>query len=83
MSARRHFPRNKRDSIQEREKIELMKMMMLIEKGNKFSLHESMGLIQRYIIDRALEKCNRKQSQTAAMLGLSDRSVRRSSNFTN
>ncbi|MDP2884824.1 MAG: sigma 54-interacting transcriptional regulator [Ignavibacteria bacterium] len=66
-----------RETLREREKIELMKIILMIEEGNEFSLHQSLGLIQRYIIDRALEKCKGKQSQAAAMLGISDRSVRR------
>jgi DNA-binding NtrC family response regulator len=70
---------NHPDSIQEGETIELMKMTFMIEEGNEFSLHQSLGLIQRYMIDRALKKCNGRQSQAAAMLGLSDRSVRRRS----
>ncbi len=68
------------DSIREREKIELMKMFSMIEEGSEFSLHQSLGLIQGYIIDRALHKCNGNKSQTAALLGLSDRSIRRRSN---
>jgi DNA-binding NtrC family response regulator len=70
---------NHPDSMEEREKIELMKMILMIEEGSEFSLHESLGLIQGCIIDRALEKCGGKQSQAAALLGLSDRSVRRHS----
>jgi DNA-binding NtrC family response regulator len=68
---------NHRDSIQEREKIELMRMIALIEEGNEFSLHQSLALIQRCIVDRALAKCNGRQSQAAALLGLTDRSIRR------
>ena len=74
---RSFLPPNHPDSIQEPEKIELMKMILMIEERSEFSLHQSISLIQQFIIDRALEKCNGRQSQAAALLGLSDRSVRR------
>ncbi len=68
---------NHPDSIQEPEKIELMKMMLMIEEGSEFSLHESFGLIQKCIIDRALQKCGGNRTSAAAMLGLTKRSVLR------
>ena len=68
---------NHPDLVYEREKIELMKMVVMIEEGNEFSLHQSLAQIQRCIIDRALHKCGGNRTAAAAMLGLTKRSVRR------
>jgi DNA-binding NtrC family response regulator len=69
--------RNHRDSIQEREKIELMKMMLTIEEGNEFSLRQSLSVIEEGIIQRALLKNAGHQAKAAQLLGISDRAFRR------
>ena len=70
-------------ALQEGERRELMKMYLSVEEGDEFSLHQSLSLIQRMIIDRGLERYNRDKSKTAAMLGISDRSVRRNPTSSN
>jgi DNA-binding NtrC family response regulator len=68
---------NHRDSLQEREKIELMKMIMMIEEGSEFSLRHSLSIIEQAIIQRALTKNSAHQSHAAQLLGISDRTFRR------
>jgi transcriptional regulator with PAS, ATPase and Fis domain len=70
-------------ALEEGERRELMKMYLSVEEGDEFSLHQSLSLIQRMIIDRGLERYNRDKSKTAAMLGISDRSVRRNPTSSN
>ena len=66
-----------RNSIQEREKIELMKMIMLIEEEGEFSLRQSLSVIEQGIIQRALSKQAGHQTKSAQLLGISDRAFRR------
>ncbi len=65
------------ESIQEQEKIELMKMMLMIEEGSEFSLRESLSVIEEGIIQRALAKNAGHQTRAAQLLGISDRAFRR------
>ena len=65
------------DEIIQREKLELMKMLTLLEQGNEFSLEQSMAAIRRSIIDRAVRQQGGHQGRTAELLGLSDREIRR------
>ena len=60
-----------------REKLELMKMLTMLEQGSEFSLEKSMAVIRRSIIERAVEKQKGHQGKTAELLGLSDREIRR------
>lgn len=65
------------DELIQREKLELMKMLTLLEQGSEFSLEESMARIRRSIIGRAVRKQNGHQQKSAELLGLSDREIRR------
>jgi DNA-binding NtrC family response regulator len=65
------------EEIIQREKLELMKMLTLLEQGNEFSLEESMAAIRRSIILRAAKRQGGHQGRTAELLGLSDREIRR------
>lgn len=65
------------ESIQEREKIEVMKMILMIEEGSEFSLRQSLSIIEEGIIQRALTKNGGHQSKAAQLLGINDRAFRR------
>lgn len=65
------------EEIIQREKLELMKMLTLLEQGNEFSLEQSMAAIRRSIIERAVGQQRGHQGRTAELLGLSDREIRR------
>ncbi len=52
-------------------------MISMIEEENEFSLLQSLALIQRCIIDRALQQCEGNRTAAAAMLGLTKRSIHR------
>jgi len=64
-------------ALQEREKIEVMKMITMLEDGSEFSLHRSIAVIEHGIIQRALEKCEGHQVRAAQLLGLTERTIRR------
>jgi len=64
-------------ALQEREKIEVMKMITMLEDGSEFSLHRSIAVIENGIIQRALEKCEGHQVRAAQLLGLTERTIRR------
>lgn len=57
--------------------IELTKVKQLIEEGREFSLEESLELIRRYLVALALKKCEGNKTKASALLGFSERSVRR------
>jgi DNA-binding NtrC family response regulator len=63
--------------IQEREKIEVMKMITMLEDGHEFSLRHSISVIENGIIQRALEKFDGHQLRAAQLLGLTERTIRR------
>jgi DNA-binding NtrC family response regulator len=42
--------------LQEREKIEVTKMVMMVEEGKEFSLWQSLAVIEQEIIHRMLDK---------------------------
>lgn len=64
-------------AIQEREKIEVMKMITMLEDGHEFSLRRSINVIENEIIQRALEKFGGHQVRAAQLLGLTERTIRR------
>ncbi|MGB2868305.1 MAG: sigma 54-interacting transcriptional regulator [Bacteroidota bacterium] len=68
-----------RVALQEKEKIEVMKMLLFIEEGREFSLRQSISTIENAIVERALQKHAGRQSKAAQMLGVTDRSLRRRS----
>jgi len=65
------------EEICQEEKIEVMKMLIMLEEGNEFSIHDSLSRIQAGILERALKKFNKRISGAARILGISDRSFRR------
>ena len=69
--------RNHREVYDEIDTIELTKMKQLIGEGRESSLQKSLGLIEQYLVDLALKKCDGNKTKAAALLGLSPRSVRR------
>lgn len=69
--------RNHREMFDERDTIELTKVKQLIEQGRETSLQKSLGLIEQFLVDLALKKCSGNRTKAAALLGLSERSVRR------
>jgi DNA-binding NtrC family response regulator len=68
-----------RGAFQEREKIEVMKMVLMVEEGNEFSLRRSIAVIENGIIDRALRKYEGRKTKAARIIGITERSVRRHS----
>jgi len=58
------------------ERIELSKMLLMIDEGREFSLRESTSVIQDSIIQRAIDKLQGQQ-KPAQLLGLTGRSIRR------
>ena len=68
---------NPQISIQERENLELMKMILMVEEGTAFSLPQSLSVIEEGIIGRALAKNAGHESKTAQLLGISERTFRR------
>lgn len=71
---------NHQESIQEEEKIEVMKMILMIDEGSEFSLRQSLSIIEEGIIQRALMKNAGHQTKAAQLLGISDRAFRRKTN---
>jgi DNA-binding NtrC family response regulator len=69
--------RNHPEMFDESDTIELTKVKQLIEQGRETSLQKSLGLIEQFLVDLALKKCNGNRTKAAALLGLSERSVRR------
>jgi len=74
--------RNYKELFEERDTIELTKVKQLIDEGRESSLQKSLGLIEQYLVDLALKKCDGNKTKAAALLGLSERSVRRSGLLT-
>jgi DNA-binding NtrC family response regulator len=68
---------NYEDALQDREKIEVTKMVMMVEEGKEFSLWQSLSVIEQEIIHRALSKYEGHQTKAAQMLGITGRSIRR------
>lgn len=66
-------------AIQEREKIEVMKMITMLEDGHEFSLRRSIDVIENGIIERALKKFDGHQVRAARLVGVSERTIRRRS----
>jgi DNA-binding NtrC family response regulator len=63
--------------IQERENLQVMKMIMLAEDGDPFSLQQSLSVIENEIISRALAANLGHASKTARLLAVSERSFNR------
>jgi DNA-binding NtrC family response regulator len=68
---------NYQESILETEKIEVLKMLLMIEEGSEFSLREVLSTIEEGIIQRALTKNAGHRTKAAQLLGINDRVYRR------
>ena len=64
-------------AIQQRDRIELAKMNLMIDEGKEFSLKDSVSRIEKTIVRQALKKHNSCQTETAQALGMSDFNLRR------
>ena len=69
--------RNHREMFDEYDTIELTKARQFIAEGRESSLQKSLGLIEQFLVDLALKKCDGNKTKAAALLGLSEPSVRR------
>jgi len=58
------------------EKIEVSKMLLMLDEGREFSLRDSMSIIEDGIIQRAMDRFEGQQ-KTAQILGLTGRTIRR------
>lgn len=74
--------RDYHQSFRELDTIELTKAKQCIEERREFSLQQSMESIERYLVDLALRNCAGNKTKAAALLGLSERSVRRNTSLT-
>jgi DNA-binding NtrC family response regulator len=63
--------------LHQTEKLEVMKMLIMMENGNEFSLPNSMTIIENSVVNQAVQKYSGRQTKIALMLGLTDRTVRR------
>ncbi len=65
------------NELRNRERLEIIKMTMLIDEGMEFSLASGLARIEHGIIDRASQKFLKRRNKIAHLLGLSERSVSR------
>ncbi|HVN49381.1 MAG TPA: sigma 54-interacting transcriptional regulator [Bacteroidota bacterium] len=63
-------------AIQQRERIELAKINLMIDEGREFSLKYSLSMIEKEIVRVAMVKYDDSQSDAAKSVGLTDRSIR-------
>ena len=63
-------------AIQQKDKIELAKMNLMIDEAKEFSLKKSLSRLEKNIVGRTMLKYNNVQSNTSKALGLTDRAVR-------
>ncbi|RPI04656.1 MAG: hypothetical protein EHM64_09285 [Ignavibacteriae bacterium] len=64
-------------ALQQKDRIELAKMNLMIEEGREFSLRDSITNIETSIVRYALNKQSENQVKAAQSLGISDRGIRR------
>lgn len=65
------------EDLKQKEKLEVMKMLTMLEQGTEFSLPDAMAHIHESIVDRALERVEGHQVNAARLLGISERGIRR------
>ena len=65
------------EELRQYEKLELLKMISMVDEGDEFSIPASISKIEDGIIGRALVKHTGHMMNVAQHLGLSDRAVRR------
>jgi two-component system response regulator HydG len=63
-------------AIQQKDRIELAKMNLMINEAKEFSLKESVSRIEQTAVRHALKKHNDCQAKTAQSIGLTDRAIR-------
>ena len=68
---------NYREAWADQERVELMKMNLMIEEGSEFSLRQSLLIIEEGIIQQALAKNAGHRTRAAQLLGITDRAYRR------
>jgi two-component system response regulator HydG len=66
-------------AIQQKDRIELAKMNLMIDEGKEFMLKEALSKIERECVITALKKYDNCQVKAAQALGITDRTIRRSS----
>jgi two-component system response regulator HydG len=63
-------------AIQQKDRIDLAKMNLMIDEGKEFSLKKSLSGLEKDIVKRTSLKYNNIHSKTSKALGLTDRAVR-------
>lgn len=64
-------------AIQQKDRIELAKMNLMIDEGTEFSLKDSVSRIEKTMVRQALKKHADCQAKTAQSIGMTDRSIGR------
>jgi DNA-binding NtrC family response regulator len=64
-------------AIQQKDRIEIAKMNLMIDEAKEFSLKESVSRIEKTMVRQALKKHDSCQTETAQALGMSDFNIRR------
>jgi len=65
-------------AIQQKDRMELAKMNLMIEEGKEFVLKDSVSRIEKTMILQALKKYADSQAKAAQSLGMTDRAIRHS-----
>ena len=63
-------------AIQQKDRIELAKMNLMIDEGKEFSLKKSLSGLEKDRVKRTSLKYNNVHSKTSKALGLTERAVR-------
>jgi DNA-binding NtrC family response regulator len=63
-------------AIQQKDRIELAKMNLMIEEGREFSLRGSISRIEKIMVQQVLKKHSDCQAKAAQSIGLTDRAIR-------
>lgn len=63
-------------AIQQKDRIELTKMNLMIDEAKEFSLKESVSRIEKTMVRQALKKHADCQAKAAQSIGLTDRAIR-------
>ncbi len=63
-------------SIQQKDRIELAKINLMIDEGKEFSLKDSFTKLENLIINQVLDKNSGCRSKTAQSIGLTNRAIR-------
>ena len=65
------------NAIQQRERIELARIDLMIDEKREFSLRETVSIIENVFVRQTLKEYGGKQSKAAQSLGMTDRGIRR------